>query len=83
MPSSEQRFYKEWRGTIPAAKKKIHRKLKEQLAIWYAKQNSGKKRAKKPKTKSSGGTAPLPLLQRRIQMRIDAAVSLQPTSQDV
>jgi hypothetical protein len=33
------------------------------LAIWYAKHSPGKKRAKKPKTKSSGGTAPPSLLQ--------------------
>jgi hypothetical protein len=36
------------------------RKLKAQLAIWYAniaKHPQGKKQAKKPKTKSSGGSA--------------------------
>jgi hypothetical protein len=37
------KVYKVRRGTIRAAEKKMRRKLKAQLAIWYAKHPSGKK----------------------------------------
>jgi hypothetical protein len=40
------KFYKEWRGTIHSAEKKMCRKLKAQLAIWYAKHPLSKKQTR-------------------------------------